>query len=276
MTWVMRWRAGHRRDNRRLMPLTQSRRRRYRELALFILVLIGFSVGLPTLARYAEFHPYFTVQEIVVEENGGFRQTDLLEWGGIRVGMNMWEVDPDQVEQRLLSRSWIQSAQVRREFPQRIRLAVSARRPVATVLYDGLRYLDESGRCFTRPERSLAVDLPYVSGFTDLSLETPGVRAALDGVLRLLSLSHIWREPLSEISWDARQGYSVFLEERRVTIRLGWETGPEKFAQIGKVLAKWTADAPAAVFDARFADQIVVRPYVSESGAQSRTLSRPL
>jgi hypothetical protein len=118
--------------------------------------------------------------------------------------------------------------------------------------------------------------LPYVSGFAGLSLDAPNVRAALDGVLRLLSLAHIWREPLSEISWDARQGYSLFLEKRRVTIRLGWETAPEKFTQIGKVLAEWTTDAPAAVFDARFADQIVVRPYVVDSGAQSRTLSRPL
>lgn len=276
MMWVVRRWVAHRQDNRRLIRSARSRRRRYQDLALFILLPLGFGVGLPSLMRYAEFHPYFTVREIVVEENGGFRQTDLLEWGGVKVGMNMWRVDPDQVEQRLLLHSWIQSAQVRRDFPQRIHLAVSARRPVAVVLYDGLRYLDESGTCFTRPERSLAVDLPYVSGFTGLSLETPSVRAALDGVLHLLSLSHIWREPLSEISWDARQGYSVFLEERRVTIRLGWETGPEKFTQIGKVLAEWTADAPAAVFDARFADQIVVRPYVSESGAQSRTLSRPL
>jgi cell division protein FtsQ len=223
-----------------------------------------------------EVHPYFTVQEIVVDETGGFSQADLLEWGGIKVGMSMWAVDPEQAKQRLLSHLWIQSAQVRRDLPQRIRLTVSARRPVAIVLHDGLRYLDESGICFTRPERSPALDLPYISGFAGLPLDAPNVRAALDGVLRLLSLAHIWREPLSEISWDARQGYSLFLEERRVTIRLGWETAPEKFTQIGKVLAEWTTNAPATVFDARFADQIVVRPYVVESGAQSRTLSRPL
>jgi cell division septal protein FtsQ len=276
MMWaVRRWRAP-RQDNRRVKRPVRSRRRRYKELALFVLLPIGLGVGLPSLTRYVEVHPYFTVQEIAVDENGGFSQADLLEWGGVKVGMSMWAVDPEQVERRLLSHSWIQSAQVRRDFPQRLRLAVSAHRPVAIVLHNGLRYLDESGSCFTRPERSPALDLPYVSGFAGLSLDAPNVRAALDGVLRLLSLARIWREPLSEISWDARQGYSLFLEERRVTIRLGWETAPEKFTQIGKVLATWTADAPAAVFDARFADQIVVRPYVVESGAQSRTLSRPL
>lgn len=276
MIWaVRRWRARHQ-DNRRMKWPVRSRRRRYRDLALFVLMPMGLSLGLPSLTRYVEVHPYFTVQEIVVDENDGFSQADLLEWAGLKVGMSMWAIDPEQVEQRLLSHSWIQSAHVRQDFPQRIRLAVSVRRPVAVVLHNGLRYLDESGTCFTRPERSPVLDLPYVSGFVGLSLDAPNVRAALDGVLRLLSLAHIWREPLSEISWDARQGYSLFLEERRVTVRLGWETTPEKFTQIGKILATWTTNAPAAVFDARFADQIVVRPYVVENGAQSRTLSRPL
>jgi hypothetical protein len=120
------------------------------------------------------------------------------------------------------------------------------------------------------------VDLPYVSGFTQVALDAPGVRSALDGVLRLLSLSHLWQEPLSEIHWDPQQGYTLFLELRRVTIRLGWETRPEKFAQIGVVLAEWREDAPAAIFDARFAGQIVVRAYAGENSTPSRTLSRPL
>ena len=276
MKWVVRWWMSHRRNNRRLVRSVDARRQWRWKWALFVLLSVGFGVGWPLLTGYAAHHPYFTVQEVLVDENGGFSQDDLLEWGGLTIGMSMWDVDSEQVAQRLLSHSWLRSAHVHRDFPQRVRLAVSARRPVAIVLHEGLRYLDESGTCFLRPERSSVVDLPYVSGFAGASLETPPARVALDGVLRLLSLSHLWREPLSEISWDARFGYSLFLEGRRVTIHLGWETTPEKFTQIGKVLAEWTADAPAAVLDARFADQIIVRPYAVESGARGRTLSRPL
>jgi len=276
MKWIAQWWRTRRQNNRRLARPVRSRRRWYGELALVVLFPLAVSVGGPLLAQYTEHHPYFTVQEVSVDENGGFLQDDLLQWSGVSVGMNMWEVDPERIEQRLLSHSWLQSAQVRRDFPYRVRISVRARRPVAVMVYDGLRYLDEYGNCFTRPERSPALDLPYVSGFVGLSLDAPSTRVALEGVLRLLSLSHLWREPLSEISWNAQQGYSLFLERRQVTIHLGWETTPEKFTQIGKVLTEWTADAPAAVFDARFAGQIVVRPYVLEGGAQSRALSRPL
>jgi cell division septal protein FtsQ len=216
------------------------------------------------------------VQEIVVVENAGLSQDDVQEWGGVKVGMSMWEVDPEQVENRLLAHSWIQSAQVRRDFPQRLHVAVSTRRPVAVVLHDSPVYLDESGLCFTQSERKPSVDLPYVSGLSGALLDAPSTRSALDGVLRLLSLSRLWQEPLSEIHWDVQQGFTLFLEQRRVTVRLGWETAPEKFTQIGVVLAEWPKDAPAAVLDARFADQIVVRPYAGKGSSQGRALSRPL
>jgi cell division protein FtsQ len=237
---------------------------------------IGLALSWSLFVRYVERHPYFTVQEFIVDESAGFSQDDVREWSGITVGMSMWEVDPVQVKRQLLSHSWIQSAQVRRDFPQRVYVSVSVRRPVAIVLYDGFMYLDEAGACFKKPEKSPAADLPYVSGFAGLSLDAPRVRSALDGVLRLLSLSHLWQESLSEIHWDEQRGYTLFLEQRRVTIHLGWETAPEKFTQIGVVLAEWPHDAPAAVFDARFADQIVVRPYAGANGEQRRALSRSL
>lgn len=269
--WTGRWQ-----ENRRFTRPVQPRRHRYADLALLLLFPAGLWVGGSLLTRYAERHPYFTVQEVLVDETGGFSPDDIQEWGGVRVGMSMWEVDPEQVESRLLAHSWLQSAHVRRDFPQRVHIAVGARRPVAIVFRDTLAYLDESGTCFAKPEQSVVADLPYVSGFTQLTLDAPGVRSALDGVLHLLSLSHLWQEPLSEIHWDQQQGYTLFLEQRRVTIRLGWETTPEKFAQIGVVLAEWREDAPAAIFDARFAGQIVVRAYAGENSTPSRTLSRPL
>jgi hypothetical protein len=86
----------------------------------------------------------------------------------------------------------------------------------------------------------------------------------------------VWAEPLSEIHWDQERGYTLFLARRRLTIRLGWETAPEKFAQIGMVMTRLPADGSAAVVDARFANQVVVRPYPDERGAYARTPVRPL
>ncbi|HXG21611.1 MAG TPA: FtsQ-type POTRA domain-containing protein [Methylomirabilota bacterium] len=270
------WWRVRRRENRRLVRSSRSRHRWSAGVVLSMLLPGVLGLGGTVLARYAEQHPYFTVQEVIVEGSAGFSSEDVQEWSGVTIGTSMWEIDPEQVEARLLAHSWIQSARVRRDFPQRLHVSISVRRPVAAVLHDGLMFLDETGSCFTKPEQGVTPDLPYVSGVAGEPLDSPTMRSALDGVLRLLSLTRLWQESLSEIHWDAQHGYSLFLQHRRITIRLGWETTPEKFAQIGVVLARWPKEAPAAVFDARFADQIVVQPYAVESGAQDRALSRPL
>jgi hypothetical protein len=147
---------------------------------------------------------------------------------------------------------------------------------VAVVVRQSFTYLDDTGVCFTAPANTLDFDLPYVTGFANLSLDTPAAQTALAEVLHLLSLTRLWQEPLSEIRWDQHQGYTLFLAHRRVTIRLGWETTPEKVAQVGVVLQTWPADGPAALFDARFANQVVVRPYTDEHGQNKRDLTGPL
>jgi cell division protein FtsQ len=216
--------------------------------------------------QYAMRHPYFRLQEMIVQSNGQASDTEVWAWSGLTLGMNLWAIDPAAVEERLRKHLWIRSAQVRREFPQRMHVSVSLRRPVAIVRHAPLLYLDDTGLCFTGPAQREEADLPYVSGLEGRTLETAEERAALTTVPFLLSQVRLWQEPLSEVLWDARQGYSLFLARRRVTIRLGWENSLEKFAQVGMVLATWPADGPAVVLDARFADQIVLRPYADEQG----------
>ncbi|MBI3245397.1 MAG: FtsQ-type POTRA domain-containing protein [Deltaproteobacteria bacterium] len=282
MKQAKRWWSRRGKENRKHKPALRWGRFRSTGLMVLVFVLVLFllperlKTGWSLLTQYVERHPYFTVQEVVIDESAGFSQALVREWSGVSVGMSMWDVDPERVESQLLSRSWIQSAQVRRAFPRRVHLAVSVRQPIAIVLHDPPFYLDESGVYFRNPEWDVPMNLPYISGFSAVAIEATEVRTALEGVPRLLALSRSWKEPLSEIHWDAREGYSLFLEQRRVTVRLGQEHSQETFDRVGVVLAQWPPEAPAAVFDARFADQVVVRPYAGENSALSPALSRSL
>lgn len=282
MRQAKRWWSRRGKENRRHKPAMRWGRFRATGLMLCVFVLVLFllpeqlKTGWSLLTQYVEQHPYFAVQEVVIDESAGFSQELVREWSGVSVGMSMWDIDPEQVESQLLSRSWIQSAQVRRTFPRRVHLAVSVRQPIAIVMHNPPFYLDESGMYFRNPEWEGTMNLPYISGFSEVALEAAEVRAALVEVPRLLDLARSWKEPLSEIHWDTREGYALFLEQRRVTIRLGQEHSQEQFDRVGTVLAHWPLEAPAAVFDARFADQVVVHPYAGENSASSPALSRPL
>jgi cell division septal protein FtsQ len=271
---VVRWRKARTRENRR--TLRRPKRGKYASGFLLAATLGVLDLSWSVLVPYAEHHPYFTIGDITIDTDGYFSEQEIQGWSGVTLGMSLWEVDPTQVEARLLAHPWIQTAEVKREFPRRVSITVKTRRAVAIVTRQPPTYLDDTGVCFTASDHNLDFDLPYVSGFADLSLDTPAAQTALAEVLHLLSLTRLWQQPLSEIHWDQHQGYTLFLARRRVTIRLGWETTPEKVAQVGVALQTWPPDGPAALFDARFANQVIVRPYADEHGQSKRDLTGPL
>jgi cell division septal protein FtsQ len=218
------------------------------------------------VTHYAAHHPYFALQDIEVSSDGRLSVEQIRRWSGLKHGMNLWEVNPQHVEKRLHAQAWVQTADVRREFPQRVHVTVTSRRPVAIILRKPFTYLDDTGTYFVVQEGGDDIDLPYVSGLEHISLDTPASRAVLAEIVHLLSLVHLWREPISEIHWDPRRGYTLFLMGRQVSILLGKETTPEKFTQLRSVLEIWPVGRPAVLFDARFAHQVVVRPEANSRG----------
>jgi cell division protein FtsQ len=231
------------------------------------------------LSRYIQYHPYFSVRAIDIELDAGalFSQEEIIAWSGITEGMNLWTVDPEQVRARLLTYQGIRAVEVRREFPQRVIVQVQTRHPVAVVAHPSLTYLDQDGVWFTAQAQKKELDLPYVTGFDKDELDTATARTALTGTISLVALAKkLWAEPVSEIHWDRKAGYTVFLARRHLAIRLGWETAPEKFAQVTTVLAQWPIDGPPALLDARFMNQVVVRPFLDEYRARPVIPAAPL
>jgi hypothetical protein len=246
-----------------------------------IALLGGLRAWGPALKHAITQHPYFAVQKIVVDSDGRLSHADIQQWSKIRTGTSVFEIDPWQVEADLLTQPWVASAVVERDLPNAIHIQVHARRPVAIVRGTPSVYLDQQGTSFFDPSEQTEEarrDLPYISGVAELPLDTPQARQILVGVQQLLSLTRLWRnhgrDQVSEIHWDEQQGYTLFLSYRQATIRVGWHTIPEKFVHIGRVLETWPEDGPAAVFDARFADQVVVRPVPQERLQQTQARHR--
>ncbi len=230
-----------------------------RSLILLGLVCAGCSVGGVVLVHYAEQHPYFAATDIVVSTDGRFTPDKIKQWAGVAPGMNLIALDVQAVEQRLRQHPWVHTAAVTREFPQRIYLTIRERHPIARIRRPEAAYLDGNGDSFVAPA-SGAYDLPYVSGLERLPLETQTVRTVLTGARLCLSLIREWDVALSEIHWDDQRGYTLFLSDRQVVIRLGQQIRPSVLVLMQRVLERWPRDRRAAVFDARFTDQIVVSP----------------
>ncbi len=246
-----------------LLRLWQTRAQRIpipvRSLILLGLVCAGCSIGGVGLIHYAKQHPYFAATDIVVSTDGRLTPDKIKQWAGVVPRMNLIALDVQAVERRLRQHPWVRTVAVTREFPQRLYLTIRERHPIARIRRPEAAYLDENGDGFVDPASS-APDLPYVSGLERLPLETQTVRTVLTGARLCLSLIQEWDVALSEIHWDDQRGYTLFLSDRQIVIRLGQQIRPSVLVLMQRVLERWPQDRRAAVFDARFTDQIVVSP----------------
>jgi cell division septal protein FtsQ len=223
------------------------------------------------LVEYAQQHPYFTAEDIVLLTDGQLTQEEVWAWGELSPGVNILSFDVWETEQRLELHPWIRTAKVSREFPQRIHVMIREHHPVALIRHEETTYLDATREIFVDPSSDVR-DLPYLTGLERIPLDTQTAQTVLAEAVECLSLSREWGVELSEINWDNQQGYTVFLADRHVVIRLGHEIRSNIFVLVRRVLETWPPDRPAAVFDTRFADQIVVHPFPTElhrRGAES-------
>jgi TatD DNase family protein len=86
--------------------------------------LVAALVVTPWLVRVAHTHPYFVVHEVAVRHRGQLDAETIRRLAGVEPGTNVWKVDAETAETRLLTNGWIRSAELRRELPDRVVLHV--------------------------------------------------------------------------------------------------------------------------------------------------------
>jgi cell division septal protein FtsQ len=222
---------------------------------------LGLWCGVPWGVRAAKSHRYFALTKIEIEGNRRLDRREVLQWAGVSEGSSAWDAAPGDVRMRLLSHPWIQFAQVQREFPDRLLIAMQERRPVAIVLSDGPQYVDRHGRVLGPLRDDDSRDFPIISGL-DGAEATDFTGIGMHRALQLLR----WCERLnsfdavSEIHVDRRRGVTVFPRSTAVAVVLGWGSWREKLARSARVFAAWAGqvDRLAAV-DLSFRDLVVVK-----------------
>jgi cell division protein FtsQ len=245
------------------------------------------AIVIPWLGRVARRHPYFAVREVAVRHRGHLELEAIRTLAGVDVGTNVWEVDPEVAETRLLTNGWIRSAHVRRVLPDRVVLQVREHRPVAILAVadesPGLYYLAANGRIFAPVTAGDARDLPFVTGLARNDLggsEAFGPRA----VRRALALlRRAARHPavgtVSELHVDRDDGLTLMPIRPALPIEIGWGEYDAKLARLTEVLPYWSGrEAELRSVSCVFADDVVVRTRTArptKSGAAGGGAPRP-
>ncbi len=211
--------------------------------------------------RFVTSHPYFTLTEIHVQGNRRLGRDEILKVAELEPGMSSWDVSPEGMRMNLLRNPWIREAEIRREFPNELSIAVVERRPTAVVQLDGFYYVDRQGRVLGPLGANDSRDFPLITGLNTPAAKNyaaAGIRRALR-LLRLCARENVFGA-VSEIAMDRDYGPTVFPLHPAVGVRLGWGDWRRKIASSQRVLRAWEGKTEQVhMIDLSFRNRAVVK-----------------
>jgi len=178
------------------------------------------SVGLLYGYRYVTEQPFFALNEVVITGNSHREDGALEALGGVEKGLNIFDLDIGQVQQRLLEDPWIDTASVRRVLPGRLEIHVHERQACFWVIRKNeLWYADGRGRMIDRVRAHNFISLPVLGGDTRQE-------GRADAVARMVELMGTNSLPFGFASldslWLSEDGtLDVLLNRPRMNIRIG-------------------------------------------------------
>jgi cell division protein FtsQ len=187
-------------------------------------------------------------------------------WAIVRGGRsgNIWSVPTREVVRRLSDHPWVRTVSVRKAFPDRLVVRIEERRPVAMVNLDTLYYVDAEGNPFKRMTAYDPKDYPILTGFTrgELLARDAVTLRAFRKSLELLRLAEAGplRQNLSEVHFDAQDGYTLVTRDTGLQLKVGTTDFKEAIHRIEEALPRLSGlGGAAAIVDLKTRDRIFVR-----------------
>jgi cell division protein FtsQ len=219
--------------------------------------------------RYARTADAFAIREIVVSGKHRLEDIDVRRAAGLQIGSNIFEISAEEAQNRLLLHPWVKEASVVRKLPNRVRIELVERKPVALVALDQLYLVSEEGAVFKRLGVDDPADMPVITGIaSEQFYDDFDYRTAV--LLRSMALLQDYEgaglselEPVSEIHFEASTGIELFVGDDGMHVRLGNGQHRQKLRRLRQVLARLTQEKarPAYVYldNVRSPERVTVR-----------------
>lgn len=180
-------------------------------------------------------------------------------------GENLVLLPLDRVEAAVRRNPWVDTVEVAKELPDRLRVAVTERRPVALLVKGGgLVYADEKGRPIAPvedPEQARRTGLVVVVFTHPLLSPSDGVGGAIEVAGELGRAQPSWAGALSKIEVLGEQDFRLHTGALRFPLLVTrGQVGP-KVKRLTQLLPELDRRYPAIrAVDLRFSRRIVVQP----------------
>lgn len=243
------------RQKKRQAREKKARARRKRRTLIFTILFVFAAWLILRLAPIPFGH-------LVIDGNQNMSQEDVQRACGAYSYVNVIQLSPDEIEQRLKQDLRIADASAKREFPDTIHVTISERQPAAviTTLY-GFAYVDKNGKVIALGPQLKGVALPIMTGkkvdnlLLGDTVSDPTLHAA---IIYLQNLSPDLLKNIAEINVGNPESIVAYTNDS-LPIHLGKGDEPEERAKLTETLL---AQAQDNHLDVQYIDTDVRSPLV--------------
>lgn len=185
---------------------------------------------------------FFQITTIKIEGCKKTTKNLILELSRVDIHSNLLALNTDRVRSDIETCDWVEGAEVRKEWPNRLLITIRERKPVAMAgLPDGLYYIDKKGVAFARVLPPEDMDFPVITGLTADTWPESFKESSLEEALLFIRLAGrgnpvLPKQNISEVHITGNGELILFLADNSFPIYLGKGMVDEKYRRLVKVL----------------------------------------
>ncbi len=207
--------------------------------------------------------PIFPIKHVAFVGNKHLTDDELKAFAGVRLNDSLFAVSGGEVGRRLLRSPWVRSANVRREFPDRLSIMIKEAEPFALLnMNEHLFLIDEQGKLLEELKDDSVPFLPVISG--DPFKENVGYSEALNLVKLMNAKGFSSERDRVEVIAHKAHELSVRMDETVIKMGVGdYEGKIERLVQLEEKIKK--IGIHVDYIDLRFADRAIVKPVTDQA-----------
>ncbi|TFG35931.1 MAG: FtsQ-type POTRA domain-containing protein [Desulfobacterales bacterium] len=208
----------------------------------FALIIAGGIIGIIAYQGLSR-SVFFQVEEVNIKGCVRTTSNEIFSWSGLDVKTNLWAVRIGRIRKKLESQNWIATAEVKRNWPNKLAIVVSERKPIALLsLRSGLYYIDRGGVVFAEVLPVDDRDFPVITGLGIENVsevnEVEWLQEALDFIVYAEKGTVVLpKQNISEIHLAPEGDLVLFMADHAFPVYLGKGDMKTKYHRLSTVLS---------------------------------------
>jgi cell division protein FtsQ len=251
----------------RKSPLKNKTARRlvYGTAALLIIAIIGLTAL--AIREYGTHNLRFRIETSDNIETGALKnisRSQILEVFGADIGRNIFFIPLEQRRKQIEEVPWVKSATVMRFLPDRLRVQVTERTPIAFAqLGTRVKVVDENGVLMDVPHDGRSYSFPVITGFAPsdpLSTRAPRMKIYQQLIRELDADNSRYSADLSEVDLSDPEDVRITVGDANgtVLIHLGDTEFQRRYRLYIEHINTWRQQRQVLSVDLRYEGQVIV------------------